>query len=101
MSASLVDVRVVVAERRLERRLVLEPKQVPAGVVAVPAPGRQPEGADDGVEPEGLEEGGLLDVAEKAVLLGGRQARERGARRDHRGAAIQVRQTEGIDRFLR
>ena len=45
MSAFPVDVGIVVAEGRLERRLVLEPEQVPARVVAVAAPCRQREGA--------------------------------------------------------
>ncbi len=74
-----VDVGVVVAERRLEARLMLEPEHVPAGVVAVAAPRRQREGADDGVEARGLEERRLLDVVEQLVLLRGRQRGEAGA----------------------
>src|SRR5436190_18258732 len=90
MSASFVDVSVVIAEGRLIRRLVLEAEQAPAGVVAVPAPGRQPEGADDGVEPDGLEERRLLDLAQEIVLLAGGQAGEGRAGCCRRGAAIQV-----------
>src|SRR6188472_224134 len=100
MSASLIDVSVVIAERRLVRRLVLEAKQVPAGVVAVPAPGGQPEGADDGVEPDGLEKGGLFDLAQQIVLLRGGQAGERCAGSLGRGAAIEVGNTVDVSGFL-
>src|SRR4051794_28546398 len=68
-SAPPVGVSVVEPERRLESRLVLEAEHVPAGVVAIAAPGRQGERADDGVETCGLEERRVLDLAQQLVLL--------------------------------
>src|SRR5438270_13302320 len=68
-SASPVHVGIVVAERRLESRLMIEPDQVPSRVVAITAPRRQREHADDGVETERGKERCLLDLAENLVLL--------------------------------
>src|SRR5512134_2434600 len=70
-STSLPPVRfdIVGAKRRLESRLMFEADHVPAGIVAVAAPGGQRERANDGVEPERLEERRLLDGADDFVLL--------------------------------
>ena len=48
---------------------MLEAEHVPAGVVAIAAPRRQREGADDGVEAGRLKERRLLDLVDQLVLL--------------------------------
>src|SRR5262245_37694124 len=69
-----VQFGIVFAEWSLESRVMLEPEQVPSGVVTITAPRRQRKHADDGVEPRHLEERRHLDFAEQLVLLGCGQA---------------------------
>src|SRR5687768_8178615 len=77
MSPSPVRFDIVGAERRLESRLMFEADHVPAGIVAIAAPGWQRKRANDGVEPDRLEERRLLDGTDDFVLLDGGEFRER------------------------
>ena len=80
---------------------MLEAEHVPAGVVAIAAPRRQRERADDGVEAGGLEERRLLDVAEQLVLL--RRCQRGEARRAlplARGPPVQIFDAVGVELLL-
>src|SRR5262245_39822653 len=98
MSASPVRVGVVVAEWRLEARLMFEAEHLPARVLAIAAVSRQSKHADDRVETRRLEERRLLDLPDNVVLLFRRQRRETGcSRRSPRRPSIQIGDTVAVE----
>jgi len=79
---------------------MFEADHVPAGIVAIAAPGWQRKRANDGVEPDRLEERRLLDGTDDFVLLGGGEFRKRRRPEHVRCPPVQILEPLGVDLLL-